>query len=250
MANVQLPSINQGEQDTNKMVKQLLNAYIMLTEELTFMLNNLDTRNINELNAEVIIAGSITADKITVDKLSALSANLGKITAGEVYGAYIATREAGYPKVELSNTSDMIGAFRAVDNFIKIYTLISDLSPIINFGVSGKNTYLFHDVSNNKASFTSNDVGINISSPTFIELYANMVKVQAWSTFINNTNGRSLQQEIDTLNLSINSRATKNASTGSGGSANGGIPIGTVLRTADGGTVTWNGIPSHSHTQS
>lgn len=105
MANVNIaPNINQGEQDINKMVKQLLNAYVILTEELTFLLNHLDTRNITEIDGDVLVngtviadkiaAGAVTAEKINVNELSAISANLGHITAGlieavEIYGSVI-----------------------------------------------------------------------------------------------------------------------------------------------------------------
>lgn len=88
---------------------------------------------------------------------------------------------------------------------------------------------------------TSNDANINISTLNTIELFANAVLVYGWS-YLKNTSGRNLQQELD-------SKANKNVSTGTSGSANGGIPIGTQLRTADGGTVTWMGVPAHSHTQ-
>lgn len=56
------------------------------------------------------------------------------------------------------------------------------------------------------------------------------------------------------LQTSLNAKATAGVSTGSGGGGtyNGGIPIGTSLAIAGGGSVTWAGISvsSHSHTQS
>lgn len=100
MANVQLPSINitPGDIDSaslpelQKIVKNLLNTTAILTEELTFLLNNLDTRNVNEIDGDVLVDGTvtakqiaahtITAEKMSVDELSAISANLGHITAG------------------------------------------------------------------------------------------------------------------------------------------------------------------------
>jgi len=47
----------------------------------------------------------------------------------------------------------------------------------------------------------------------------------------------------------INSKASAGAYTGVAGPYNGGIPLGTELMTADGGTVTWVGIPAHQHEQ-
>lgn len=102
MANVQLPNINITNDDIDaanlpqlqKIVKALLNTTAILTEELTFLLNNLDTRNVNEIDGDVLIEGTVTALKMQVEELSAISANLGHITAGlieavEIYGSLI-----------------------------------------------------------------------------------------------------------------------------------------------------------------
>lgn len=132
MANVNIPttSVDPNERDVGKLVKQLLNAYIILTEELTFLLNNLDTRNLNEVDGDILVTGTITGDKVAantitagnmiVDQLSAISANLGKMLAGEIYGTYIATRESGYPRAEMSNTDNMFGAYQSGSSSAKI----------------------------------------------------------------------------------------------------------------------------------
>lgn len=72
-------------------VTRKINTLVM---ELRNLMLSLDTLNVVELNAEVIIANTITADKIaantiTADKmnvteLSAIVANLGTITAGTI----------------------------------------------------------------------------------------------------------------------------------------------------------------------
>lgn len=262
MANVQLPSFNTTPSDIDNSgmgelknhVKALLNSTIILTEELTYLLNNLDTRNVNELNAEVITANSITADKINVNELSAITANLGHIISGlvesvEIYGSYIATRRGAYPRCEISSDQNLFGAYQSFSNFVKIFTPLAELTPVIMFGAAGRSSYLFHDSSANHVTLTSNDVGINISSNSLIELYSSYVKFISWSSLISNTTGRSLQQELSSLQSSINGKATLGVSTGTSGSANAGIPIGTKLATADGGSVTWMGVPAHSHTQ-
>lgn len=282
MANVQLPSFNTtptdidnaGMGDLKKIVKSLLNSTIQLTEELTYLLNNLDTRNVNELNAEVITANSITsdkiqansitanhiqanavtADKIDVNELSAISARLGHIISGliesvEIYGSYIATRRGGYPKSEMSSDENMFGAFQSPSNFVKIYTPLSELTPVIMFSALGRNSYLFHDSAANNVTLTSNDVDINISSNYAIELFSSIVKIISWSSLVNNSTGRSLQQELSSLQSSFNGKATRGMSTSMSGAANCGIPIGTRLATAGGGYVTWTGVPDHSHIQ-
>jgi len=56
-------------------------------------------------------------------------------------------------------------------------------------------------------------------------------------------------EEINSLKSMLAAKATSGADTGYAGPYNGGIPIGTELATADGGTVTWVGIPAHKHIQ-
>lgn len=102
MANVQLPSINTTPSEIDnanlpqlqKIVKGLMNSTAILTEELTYLLNNLDTRNVNEIDGDVLVTGTVTANKMNVNELSAITANLGHITAGlieavEIYGSLI-----------------------------------------------------------------------------------------------------------------------------------------------------------------
>lgn len=109
MPTPQIPSI---PGDAN--VQQLRDAIIGINRYLNYLLSSLDTLNINRLDAKVITAGSITADKIganeitaneikantitalqiaagtitadrmLVTELSAISANLGIITAGAI----------------------------------------------------------------------------------------------------------------------------------------------------------------------
>ncbi|ODB56967.1 hypothetical protein A7311_01170 [Paenibacillus polymyxa] len=115
MANVELPSVNpslgdisqSGVDQLRSLVKQLHNASVMQTEELLYILNNLDTRNVNEIDGDILVTGTITAAKMNVQKLSAIAADLGTITAGvidsvEIYGSYIATSRDQFPKVEMS----------------------------------------------------------------------------------------------------------------------------------------------------
>lgn len=115
MANVELPSVNpslgdisqSGVDQLRTLVKQLHNASVMQTEELLYILNNLDTRNVNEIDGDILVTGTVTALKMNVQKLSAITADLGAITAGvidsvEIYGSYIATSRDQFPKVEMS----------------------------------------------------------------------------------------------------------------------------------------------------
>lgn len=74
--------------------QEIQDYIVKLIRDLNFMLSNLDTVNINRLNANIIIAGTITAlqimantitaDKMDVSELSAITANLGTIIAGSI----------------------------------------------------------------------------------------------------------------------------------------------------------------------
>lgn len=72
-------------------VTRKINTLVM---ELRNLMLSLDTLNVVELNAEVIIANTITANKMNVTELSAITANLGTITAGTVTGALIQNQTA------------------------------------------------------------------------------------------------------------------------------------------------------------
>lgn len=213
MANVNIPTTNvdPNEQDTGKLVRQLLNAYIVLTEELTFLLNNLDTRNINEVDGDILVSGTITGDKIqantitagklNVNELSAISADLGHIVAGliesiEIYGSYISTNRTGYPRAEMSNTANMFGASKSPGNTVQIYSPVERLSPVLKFETGGVLSYIFYDPSDNVLSVTSNAANINLSSQGRIELYAPEVRVISWNQLINNSTGRTLAEDL------------------------------------------------------
>jgi hypothetical protein len=70
----------QGQQST----AQLQDWIIKLVRDLNYLLENLDTVNINRLDAKVIIAQTITAVMLNVTQLSAITANMGTLTAGSI----------------------------------------------------------------------------------------------------------------------------------------------------------------------
>ncbi|PJN53666.1 hypothetical protein PAEVO_03870 [Paenibacillus sp. GM2FR] len=196
-------------------VKDLANTVAKMAKDLEFLVNgNLDANNIransietknlkaNSITAEKIQVGAVTADKITVNELSAISANLGHIVAGliesvEIFGSYIATSYGSFPFVEMSNTENMIGAYKSRDSFIQVYSPVERLSPVVRFSTNGVDSYIFYDPSDNRFSFTSNYADINVSTNGTIELYAPQVRVIDWSSLINNTTGRSLAEDLN-----------------------------------------------------
>ena len=268
MANVELPQIgiNNTQIDESGMdglkqhVKSLLNVTVMLTEELTYLLNNLDTRNVNELNADIINAGTINANLV---KIMSELANGGYIsfdgegmkvndgtrdtmTIGldgkpKMTGAYIESA-AGYPKVVMDPDTELLGAYKTADNYIQIYSPQEKLSPVLRFFAGSVNSYIFYDPYDNTFSMTSNTANINLSTQGEIQLFAPIVYVSSWGATRNYSTGRSLQQELE-------SKVTKYTSTGLSGGHNHGIPDGTQLMTAGGGTITFYAADQHTHSQ-
>lgn len=104
--NIAAPERGASPEQLVAYVANLANIVARMAKSLEFVING----NIGDVN---IKANSITALKMDVDELSAITANLGKITAGEIYGTHIATSETGYPRAEMSNTGKY---FRAASN--------------------------------------------------------------------------------------------------------------------------------------
>lgn len=218
-----------------------------LVQRLRQLLLNLDTLNIRSLNAKVIEAGTITADKMNVNELSAISANLGHITAGliesvEIYGSYIATRYNSYPRAEMSSDNNLFGAFNDENNSIQIeadYAGAPAFRFIQNGQIKGNMHMVYGDIAIEGLSGVTlrSTGGSNIK----LDVGSGYLSVPSFSKIVSD-NGYNLAVELD-------GKATAGVSTNLSGSHNHGIPDGTVLRTADGGTVTFSAAPQHSHTQ-
>lgn len=196
-------------------VKKLANITAKMAKDLEFILNgnvafdNIRTNGIEAKNikaqaitADKIQAGAVTADKISVNELSAISANLGHITAGlveavQIFGSYISTNRYGYPKVEISDTSNMVGAWKNNNNAIQIYSPSDAFSPVIKFITPVGVAYITYNINDNSLSITSNDANINISTQKQIQLFAGAgVYLTGWDKLINNATGRNLKQDF------------------------------------------------------
>ena len=230
-------------------IKKKVNSIV---NELNNFLVNLDTLNIIELNAKVIIAesitgdkiqanaitadkivaGAITAGKIDVDELSAITAKMGKLTSGEIYGAYIATSEGLFPRCEMSSEGNLFGAFSSAQHYIAIDPAYAG-TPALKFFYAG----LEYGRINNMSGV------MDIVGTGGIDLYtgSDNLRIPSFGKVLSST-GQNLGVELD-------SKASTGRSTGWSGDHNHGIPPGTVLRTADGGTVTFASAPQHTHEQ-
>lgn len=226
-------------------LKYLTELFALLSKDLEFIINgNLDVKNIR--------ASSITADRMDVDELSAISANLGHITAGlieavQIFGSYIAT-STSYPKVEFSSVDNFIQASQDANRYIVVAPVLGG-TPAIQ---------IFNGVSSKSLLFLVNSDGGSVGAigDLFLSATGGSVKLNDWDTLYSVGDGQSLQSALNNLSSSISSlssaissKATSGASTSSVGNHNHGIPDGTVLMVDGGGTVTFVSSGGHSHTQ-
>jgi hypothetical protein len=232
-------------------------ALAKLQKTLNYLINgNLDFENIRarSIKTENIEAGAITANEITVDELSAITANLGHITAGlmeavQIFGSYIAT-STGYPRCEMSDTTNLFGAYTSATKSAVLEPASPQSvtgSPILKMTEDAKVAGLGHGVGTLGYTGFQSNIAVEIHSPDGVYL-GGTVFILDW----NSLRGYGIGNQ--TLQQALNGKATVGSSTGSGGGANGGIAPGTRLATSSDGVnvdgyVTWNGIPSHSHTQ-
>lgn len=186
-----LPSIPQDADNT-----RVVDYLIMLRRKLNDFLNHLDTLNVDELDAKVVIANTITADKMNVSQLSAIAADLGHITAGlieavNIYGSYIATANGTYPRCEMDSSLNEFAAFYDANNWIKMLANSSGTPLIELSAASGALVgYLGLDAPDNKLRLISN---------WHIDLVASggNVYVPSWSKLYNTSSGNNLQSDLD-----------------------------------------------------
>lgn len=198
-----------GTIDANASLKQVVDALADLQDTLNFLLNgNLDVKNLraDSVNADRIKAHTITADRMDVTELSAISANLGHITAGlieavQIFGSYIAT-STGYPRTEMSTTGNQFGAYYNASSGITLNPNYLGATPVINFHYGTIDGYIGYFNSLSRFVFTSPDgADIEISnggtSGDISLRPVNNLNVPDWSEIINDTTFQSLQAALN-----------------------------------------------------
>lgn len=195
-------------------IAKLTDIVAIISKDLDFIINgNLDANNIraNSIETKNLKAGAVTADKIDVNELSAISANLGHITAGlieavQIYGSLISTNRYGYPRSEMSNTNNLFGSYLSPDNGVEIKPSGWNNVPAVAFSRSGVGL----------EALISFPVNLTIDSPTGVTINAQQnsinlrtqgfgtyVNVDNWSKLRNDDIGQTMQQALDALQTSI-----------------------------------------------
>lgn len=254
----------QGPPDTQDVgqilayVKDLANTVAKMAKDLEFLVNgNLDANNIransietknlkaNSITADKIQAGAVTAEKISVNELSAISANLGHIVAGliesvEIYGSYIATRRGSFPRAEMSNADNLFAAYYDSRNYIQVQA---------DYGY-GPSLNIFHDgMVVGRFNALSGSLGIDSIGTLIITVQNGNIDISSGKKLIMPRFSNVVSSDGENLAVTLDRKATAGVSTNPSGGHNHGIPDGTVLRTADGGTVTYRAAAPHTHEQ-
>lgn len=193
MASFELPNV-----DGLESIEQLKNVVGKMTKELGWLLNNLDTKNMNEIDGDILVTGTVTAGKINVNELSAISANLGHITAGlieavQIFGSYIATRQNDYPRCEMSAIGNVFGAYNDANNHITIEPNYGG-SPAVAFTVSGTYRGRVHNLLGYPILEGASNVGLEAGSTIYMS--APRVYFANWDTIYADNPGRTLGDEL------------------------------------------------------
>lgn len=218
-----------------------LRDYVIKTQrDLQYLLTNLDDLNINRLDARVIVAESITADKIAaksitadqiaantitaneiaansitadrmnVSQLSAISADLGHITAGlieavQIFGSYIATSQSSFPKVEFSSTDNLIKAMSDANNYVAL-SPSEGLAPAYTIYASSAIKALIQYVTGRFLLASVGGEDTEISSGKDLYLHAGIggfVRFASWTEVFSTLDGQTLQAALNAKQDSI-----------------------------------------------
>lgn len=241
MASFEMPNV-----DGMNSMDELKNAVGKMAKELGWLLNNIDWKNINELNISLNGGASVTIanEGITVNDGTKNTFTVN--TAGQVTmtGAKVQSSENGYPRVEMNPDQNLFGAYSAINNYLVVQALGGDSqSPQVLIAAPNANMFMYVAGLTSFLGTTGANLSLTSNRNVYITPGNNIYDVIVpFDQFKDDDSGRTLYQELL-------GKARSGSQTGSSPAYNGGIPIGTVLQTAAGGTVTWTGIPSHSHTQ-
>ena len=145
-----MSTVDFGTMDADASLKQTVEELANVMDKLNFLLNgNIDFKNVRvgsltadrikalSITAAQIAAGAITADKITVSELSAISADLGKVIAGILIGAYISTADGTYPRIDFSSDDLLMVAYLDADHYVAFEPDVGGAPGLGYYGPSG-----------------------------------------------------------------------------------------------------------------
>lgn len=179
-----------------------LRAYLKTTiNQLAIMMKDLDYVLDSNLDIKNLRANSITAKALSVDELSAITANLGTITAGiirgiEIYGSLISTNETGFPRASISNTGNFFDVSTNEGDSIRIEEgLFGDPALVVRDG--GDVTAFLGMVAGALGIQGNVNIVIGTSAGNITLNPSGVVNVASWDKIVNQATGRTLQQDLD-----------------------------------------------------
>lgn len=138
-----------------------------LVNELRNLMLNLDDANFDH----------ITANVMDVQQLSAITADLGTITAGiinsvQIFGSYIATANGTYPRAEMSSVDNFFRAANNANQYVAILPFeVLNTAPAIEFinTPTGSSADLYINPTNGRFNIASpNSIRVSTGTGSFL----------------------------------------------------------------------------------
>lgn len=167
------------------------------------------------LSMDNIKAHSITADRLSVKQLSAITADLGEITAGlleavriigsVIIGSTIKTAETGQ-RVELSSTDNLLEAVNEYGNVVRISPDISGTPGILFFGDQNAVVVGLSQAAFNIATSGATDIVISstLGDIRISSGIGKFARFDSWAQIYSNASNQTLQDVINNLQLQLN----------------------------------------------
>jgi hypothetical protein len=186
----------------NPQFEDIVRKINVLVNEFRNLMLNLDDVNFDK----------ITANVMDVNELSAITANMGTITAGIIYGAYIATANGTYPRIEFSSVGNLLTAFFDANSYVRMTPNQSGL-PIMVFQSSLGSGSIFQDGTIFTIT-TAGTLGISGTSGVTIQSTSGSVdvqklKVNSGTQFDTLSQADSTATDVATLKTDFNALLSK-----------------------------------------
>ncbi|OKP81644.1 hypothetical protein A3842_11235 [Paenibacillus sp. P3E] len=201
MSQLKSPPMTDDAAELREYVNYLSNQIAIMFKDLDFTLNG-------DISFQNVKAKSLTADRMNVTELSAITANMGKLTSGEIYGAYIATREAAFPRAEINDDGDLLAVYTDANNYLTIEPGITG-EPTIVIRKAGAVSLILGPAFGFTGLLANTPIvlGTQSGNTTIVCGASGTVSVPSWSKLINVDTGTSLQSELDAIWAAIGAKS-------------------------------------------
>lgn len=219
MSQLKAPPRTENVQELREYINYFSNQIAIMLKDLDFTLNgdiNFNNVKANGIETKNLKAGAVTADKITVTELSAISADLGHITAGliesiEIFSSYFGTRNGEFPLCEIDSATNRIRSAYSETNYISLEPGFGGF-PALYMTTELNDTSLSSDGEKARLQ-TIRDliIGSNIGDIRIALDFGSML-FDGFNQIYDQSTAENLQQKLDNLSTSIGSLATSYSS--------------------------------------